>query len=136
MTEETKEKIKNELARLQDELNLLHWKIQIAWEKYEHQDGALAETRPNVPYCDVVISIYPAFENKSRNWEDQKSILRHELCHVVLAPFVHVANERFVDKETFMDVHELVTSQLEKIITRLSTKCTSNLKLKKQKKKS
>lgn len=134
MTEEKKEKIKNEIAKLQDELNLLHWKIQIAWEKYEHQDGALAETRPNVPYCDVVIAIYPAFENKS--WEDQKSILRHELCHIVLAPLVHVANERFANKETFMEVHELVTSQLEKIITRLSTKCTSNLKLKKQKKKS
>jgi len=135
MTEGKKEKIKNEIARLQDELNLLHWSIRIVWEERENQDGALAETRPNVPYCNVDISIFPAFE-KDENWENQKSILRHELCHIVLAPLVHVANERFVNKETFMEVHELVTSQLEKIITRLSSKCTNNLKLKKQKKKS
>lgn len=121
ISENNKKRIIKEIRSLQELLNLQQWKIVLEWSDEIRENRCLAETRPNTAYRDVVIAIFQPFEDEiKKSWSDAKRVLLHEMVHVVLAPLVHTANERFVDRDSFMDSHELVTSQVEKIISKIN----------------
>lgn len=124
ISEKQKKKITDELADLQEDLRLCSWRITVEWSIDFHpiKYDVVAEVRPNAPYQEAIITIYPRIEKELKNWKQVRSILLHEMIHVILAPLVHAASIRFVDQESFGDSHELVTSHFEKVITNIIDK--------------
>jgi len=115
--EKQKKKIETEVGILQEQLNLQLWKISVEFlNQNDPQDEKMyAEMVANAPYLEAKIRIYPYFF-KNKEWEIQREMLIHEMCHVVLAPFKFIAENRFTNRDEFSDVNEKITTHIERII--------------------
>lgn len=115
---------KRRILNFLDEIDWLfavnNWEKTISFEKENNSENrhTAATITPNEKYQRLKITIFPEFFTCSRN--EQRKILLHELCHILVAPMLintdDLFNGKVVTDDQITFAHERVTTSIENIL--------------------
>lgn len=106
-----------------DKLGLHNWSIYVEFKKPKKSHYAtkdfieIASTTAHPQYKQAGIVFHPT----KTNLIDDTTIV-HELLHCLMSPLIAVATETSKDPESVQYYNEMITSELDMIITRLGGK--------------
>lgn len=118
---------KQTIKKVRTFLDEIQWLFQI--NNFDRQivikteaDGDLAcEITYEEDYQRITIKIFPCFF--TNNFQDQRKMILHELCHTITIPSKRLADDllegKLKTKDEIRDINERTTSQIENILDAL-----------------